>query len=90
MKMKIKDTSSDIFKVAKLIEELTELNTACIEMFTKGTGLEAVIEEMGDVEARIEEVKKTFGIEELVAKRKKYKLGRIKRLRELRNLRKTE
>lgn len=85
-RMKISDTSSNVFKVAKLMEELNELNTALIEMFTKGTDIDAVIEEMGDVEARMEEVKNIFDIQELVEKRKKYKLGRIKRIRELKKL----
>lgn len=75
--MKIRN--SEDFNVMKALEEANEFCTAIIERYTKGTGLDNVIEEIGDLEFRLDMIKKLWDIEAQVEERYNHKKGLMER-----------
>lgn len=61
-KILAEDNSYD-FNIVKTIEELNELSTALSQHLTKGTGLDEIVEEVGDVKIRFKILNKLLGNE---------------------------
>jgi NTP pyrophosphatase (non-canonical NTP hydrolase) len=61
-KILAKDNSYN-FNIVKTIEELGELSTALSQHLTKGTNLDDIIEEVGDVKLRLKVLDKLLGSE---------------------------
>lgn len=75
----LKHNPKDHYDIDKAVEELNELATALMQYKLKNgtkTKLSQIVEEIGDVEIRIEVLKKKFKIKKEVQKRIEYKANK--------------
>ncbi len=70
------------FQFLILIEEMSELTKEIIKYQRKGNNVPDIIEEIGDVEIMIEQVKQYFDINHTVEEWKNIKIKRLKKLLE--------